>query len=103
MSKPLPVVLIPGLNCSARLYAEQIPPLWRFGPAQVADHTRANSMDVSAAQILAAAPPRFAPAGLSMGGYLALTFGRLAPQRGQTRRVPSGYEPPGKESRSEPP
>src|SRR5260221_267702 len=55
MSKPLPVVLIPGLNCSARLYAEQIPPLWRFGPAQVADHTRANSMDVIAAQILAAA------------------------------------------------
>src|SRR5258705_5429437 len=83
MSKPLPVVLIPGLNCAARLYAEQIPPLWRFGPAQVADHTRANSMDVIAAQILAAAPPRFALAGLSMGGYLALTIVRLAPERVQ--------------------
>src|SRR6266404_2631690 len=83
MSKPLPVVLIPGLNCSARLYAEQIPPLWRFGPVQVADHTRANSMDVIAAQILAAAPRRFALAGLSMGGYLALTIVRLAPERVQ--------------------
>src|SRR5260370_40016012 len=83
MAKPLLVVLIPGLNCSARLYAEQIPPLWRFGPVQVADHTRANSMDVIAAQVLAAAPPRFALAGLSMGGYLALTIVRLAPERAQ--------------------
>jgi hypothetical protein len=35
----LPVVLVPGLNCSARLYAEQIPALWRFGSVMVADHT----------------------------------------------------------------
>jgi pimeloyl-ACP methyl ester carboxylesterase len=83
VARPLPVVLIPGLNCSARLYAEQVPALWRFGPVQVADHTRANNMDLIAAQILAAAPPRFALAGLSMGGYLALTIVRLAPQRVQ--------------------
>jgi len=44
MPAPLPIVLVPGLNCSARLYAEQIPTLWRFGPVQVADHTRADSM-----------------------------------------------------------
>src|SRR5262245_18500951 len=79
MATPLPVVLIPGLNCSARLYAEQIPALWRFGPVQVADHTRANTMDLIAAQILAAAPPRFALAGLSMGGYLALSSWRKKP------------------------
>ena len=36
----LPIVLVPGLNCSARLYGEQIPALWRFGPVMVADHTR---------------------------------------------------------------
>src|SRR5262245_118443 len=83
MATLLPVVLIPGLNCSARLYADQIPALWRFGPVQVADHTRANSMDLIAEQILAAAPPRFALAGLSMGGYLALTVVRLAPERVQ--------------------
>src|SRR5262245_31523414 len=83
MAEPLPVVLIPGLNCSARLYAEQIPVLWRFGPVQVADHTRDNSMDAIAARILAAAPPRFALAGLSMGGYLALTIVRQAPERVQ--------------------
>ena len=32
MSEPLPMVLIPGLLCTARLYAEQVPVLWRFGP-----------------------------------------------------------------------
>jgi pimeloyl-ACP methyl ester carboxylesterase len=68
MQAPLPVLLVPGLNCSARLYAEQIPALWRFGPVTVADHTRDDSMEAIAARILAAAPPRFALAGLSMGG-----------------------------------
>ena len=81
MPEPLPVVLVPGLNCSARLYAEQVPALWRFGPVQVADHTRDDSMDAIAARILAQAPPRFALAGLSMGGYIALTMVRQAPTR----------------------
>ena len=81
MPAPLPIVLVPGLNCSARLYAEQIPSLWRFGPVQVADHKRADSMDAIAADILAHAPPRFALAGLSMGGYIALTMLRQAPAR----------------------
>src|SRR5262245_2689714 len=35
----------------------------------------------SRARILAAAPPRFALAGLSMGGYIALTMLRQAPER----------------------
>jgi pimeloyl-ACP methyl ester carboxylesterase len=81
MPEPLPVVLVPGLNCSARLYAEQVPALWRFGPVQVADHTRDDSMDAMAARILTHAPPRFALAGLSMGGYIALTIAREAPAR----------------------
>jgi pimeloyl-ACP methyl ester carboxylesterase len=81
MPAPLPIVLVPGLNCSARLYADQVPALWRFGPVQVADHTRADSMDAIAADILAHAPPRFALAGLSMGGYIALTMLRQAPAR----------------------
>jgi pimeloyl-ACP methyl ester carboxylesterase len=81
MAEPLPIVLIPGLNCSARLYAEQVPALWRFGPVEIADHTRDSTMDAIAARILADAPPRFALAGLSMGGYLALTIVRQAPER----------------------
>ena len=81
MPEPMPIVLVPGLNCSARLYAEQIPALWRFGPVQVADHTRDDSMEAIAAAILAHAPPRFALVGLSMGGYIALTMVRQAPAR----------------------
>jgi pimeloyl-ACP methyl ester carboxylesterase len=81
LSESLPIVLVPGLNCSARLYAEQIPALWRFGPVTVADHTRDDSITAIAARILAAAPPRFALAGLSMGGYIALEMTRQAPQR----------------------
>src|SRR5215831_6245293 len=60
MAETLPVVLIPGLNCSPRLYAEQIPALWRFGPVQVADHTRDDSMDAIATRVLAGAKARAA-------------------------------------------
>jgi pimeloyl-ACP methyl ester carboxylesterase len=81
MPDPLPIVLIPGLTCSARLYAEQIPALWRFGPVTVADHRRDDSMAGIARRILAAAPPRFALAGLSMGGYIAFEIMRQAPER----------------------
>jgi len=77
----LPIVLVPGLNCSARLYAEQIPALWRFGPVMVADHTRDASIPAIASRILAAAPPFFALIGLSMGGYIAFEIMRQAPQR----------------------
>ena len=81
MSEGLPVLLVPGLNCSPRLYAPQIPALWRFGPVTVADHTRDDSMGPIARRILAAAPPRFALAGLSMGGYIALEIIRQAADR----------------------
>jgi pimeloyl-ACP methyl ester carboxylesterase len=81
MPEPLPIVLVPGLICSARLYAEQIPALWRFGSVNIADHRRDDTMDAIAARILASVPLRFALAGLSMGGYIALTILRQAPER----------------------
>lgn len=81
MSESLPVVLIPGLLDSARLYAAQIPELWRCGPVMVADHTRDDSMSAIARRILAAAPPRFALAGLSMGGYVCFEILRQAAAR----------------------
>ncbi len=80
-SDPLPIVLIAGLNCSARLYALQIPALWEFGPVMVADHRRDDSLAAIARRILAAAPPRFALAGLSMGGYIAFEVMRQAASR----------------------
>ena len=81
MSDSLPVVLIPGLLASPRLYAEQIPELWRFGPVTVADHTRDETMGAIARRILAAAPPKFALVGLSMGGYISFEIMRIAPER----------------------
>jgi len=77
----LPTVLVAGLNCSARLYAEQIPALWQFGPVTVADHRRDDSMAAMARRILAAAPPRVALVGLSMGGYVAFEIMRQAASR----------------------
>jgi pimeloyl-ACP methyl ester carboxylesterase len=77
----LPIVLVPGLLCTARLYAEQIPALQRLGPVTVADHTRDDSMAAIAERILADAPPRFGLAGLSMGGYVAFEIVRQAPER----------------------
>jgi pimeloyl-ACP methyl ester carboxylesterase len=80
-SETLPTVLVAGLNCSARLYSEQIPALWQFGPVIVADHRRDDSMAAMARRILAAAPQRFALVGLSMGGYIAFEILRQAASR----------------------
>jgi pimeloyl-ACP methyl ester carboxylesterase len=77
----LPTLLIPGLNCSARLYAAQIPLLWRLGPVMVAAHTRDDTIPAIARRILDDAPPRFALCGLSMGGYIALEIARQAAGR----------------------
>jgi len=80
-SESLPIILVPGLNCSARLYAEQVPALWQFGPVTIADHRRDDSMTKLARRILANAPPRFALVGLSMGGYIAFEIMRQAADR----------------------
>lgn len=81
MASVLPLVLLPGLLCSARLYGPQVEALWPLGQVTVADHRRDADMAAIAARILADAPPRFALAGLSMGGYIAFAMMRLAPDR----------------------
>ncbi len=77
----LPTVLVPGLGTDARLYGEQLAALWQFGPVMVANQTRRDSMSAIAEDILAHAPPMFALAGLSMGGYVAFEIVRQAPDR----------------------
>ena len=81
MSEPLPLVLIPGLAASARLYTAQIPQLWCEGPVMIADHTRDDSMGAIARHILERAPRTFALGGLSMGGYISFEMLRQAPER----------------------
>ena len=77
----LPVVLVPGLLCSARLFGPQIEALWPLGQVAVADHRRDADIEAIAKRILDNAPPRFALAGLSMGGYVTFAMMRLAPER----------------------
>jgi pimeloyl-ACP methyl ester carboxylesterase len=77
----MPILLVPGLVSSPRIFAPVTPALWRFGPVTVANHIRDNSMGAIARRILAEAPPRFALAGHSMGGYIAFEIMRQAPQR----------------------
>jgi pimeloyl-ACP methyl ester carboxylesterase len=81
MADPLPLIMVPGLLCSARLYVPQLPALWPFGSVTIADHRRDDSVEHVARRILDAAPERFALAGLSHGGYVAFAVVRAAPER----------------------
>jgi pimeloyl-ACP methyl ester carboxylesterase len=81
MDNTIPILLVPGLVSSPRIYAPVAPALWRFGPVTVANHIRDDNMGAIARRILAEAPPRFALAGHSMGGYIAFEIMRQAPQR----------------------
>lgn len=81
MSKPQNLLLIPGLLCTARLYAPQSDALASEARITVARHTTADRMPAIAATILADAPATFALCGLSMGGYLAFEIMRQAPER----------------------
>ena len=81
MDNFMPILLVPGLGASPRIYAPVVPALWRFGPVTVANHIRDDSMGAIVARILAEAPPRFALAGHSMGGYIAFEIMRQAPER----------------------
>lgn len=81
MSDRTPLLLLPGLLCTARLWHAQIEALGDLADAQVADLARDDSVGAMAERALADAPPRFALAALSMGGYVAFEILRRAPER----------------------
>ena len=76
-----PVVLVPGLLCSSEIFAPQIPALWPFGPVTIASTLEGQGIGEVAASILKDAPPRFALAGISMGGYICFEIVRQARKR----------------------
>ena len=76
-----PLVLLPGMMCDGRLFAPQIAAFSHERAVLVAPLTGADSMKALASSILAIAPPRFALAGLSMGGIVAMEMMRQAPER----------------------
>jgi len=81
MDDTMPILLVPGLALSPRIFAPLLPALWRLGPVKVANHIRDDNMGAIARRILAEAPPRFALAGHSMGGYIAFEIMRQASER----------------------
>lgn len=76
-----PLLMLPGLLCDERLWSDQAAALSDIAAPQIADLTKDDSVAAMAARALAAAPPRFALAALSMGGYVAFEILRQAPER----------------------
>lgn len=79
MSEPL--LLLPGMMCDDRLFGPQAA---AFGDEREVFHgdiTGASDMSTLAGQVLDEAPDRFALAGLSMGGIVAMEVVRQAPER----------------------
>jgi pimeloyl-ACP methyl ester carboxylesterase len=67
--------------CTGDLWRDQRAALAHMADVAVADIGRAQDFPTMARQILSVAPPRFALAGLSMGGYVAFEVLRQAPER----------------------
>lgn len=77
----VPLVFLPGLLCDAALWHLQAEALADVADTHIANLTRDGSIQGMARRVLAEAPARFALAGLSMGGYVALEIMRQAPER----------------------
>jgi pimeloyl-ACP methyl ester carboxylesterase len=78
---PAPLVLAPGLMCDRTVWEPLLPQLAGVATCQVAEYGDANDLEQMARRLLDAAPQRFALAGHSMGGRVALEVVRAAPER----------------------
>jgi pimeloyl-ACP methyl ester carboxylesterase len=77
-----PLILIPGLLCDEDLWRDQLSALTPVADVSITmEQTKHATVGGIVAAILATAPPRFALAGLSMGGMIALDLVRRAPDR----------------------
>lgn len=82
MSNRTPLVLIPGMMCDGRLFAAQIDALAPYADVHIAEIGGADSMQELGRQVIEASPfDRFAVAGLSMGGIVAMELLRQDPDR----------------------
>lgn len=78
---PEPLLLLPGMMCDGRLFTPQIHAFSAERLVAVGALTGACTIENLAESILTDAPPRFALAGLSMGGICAMEIMRQAPER----------------------
>lgn len=81
MANGIPTVLVPGLLCDAALWKPQVKWLADVARISIGDTMQDDNLGDMARRILAAAPERFALAGLSMGGYVCMEIMRQAPER----------------------
>jgi len=75
------LLLIPGLVCDAAVWGHQLAHLSEVAEVRVPPVTEGESMVEMARIVLDSAPPTFALAGFSMGGYIVLEMLRQAPER----------------------
>ena len=75
------LVLLPGMMCDARLFGPQIAELSSDTAVMVAPVTQGERIEEIASNLLDMLPKRFALAGLSMGGIVAMEILRRAPDR----------------------
>lgn len=76
-----PLVFLPGMMCDARLFGPQIAELSSEFSLMVSPVTRGERIEEIASGLLDELPNRFALAGLSMGGIVAMELLRRAPDR----------------------
>jgi pimeloyl-ACP methyl ester carboxylesterase len=81
MAVPDDLLLLPGLLCDQRLWAAQVEALAASARCRIPDLAAYASIAAMAGAVLDRAPGRFALAGFSMGGCVALEVVALAPGR----------------------
>lgn len=81
MADRIPLVLGPGLMNTPRLWQHQVENLADIADITIVDTRQDISLADMAKRMLDSAPPIFAYAGLSMGGYMAFEMMRQAPER----------------------
>jgi pimeloyl-ACP methyl ester carboxylesterase len=81
MDNPTTLLLVPGFLCDESVWEAQLPALESLARVQVAENGLLDSLGDMAEAIIARAPPRFAIAGHSMGGRIAMEVCRRAPER----------------------
>ncbi len=75
------LIMVPGVNLDGGLFADQRAALEFSHEITIANNHSDDTIAAMAERLLHKAPDRFALAGLSMGGYVALEVMRKAPER----------------------
>jgi pimeloyl-ACP methyl ester carboxylesterase len=89
-----PLLLLPGLMCDRAVWSETMAALPGENPIDVAAYGELDTLGLMAERVLDLAPPRFAVAGHSMGGRVALEVFRRAPERvGGIALLDTNYPP----------